>query len=65
MNFFPKTKSENITRKEYSYSQETDKNEAVNLKFTLRCDVKKELKPFKELLLKALEDVEDDLKKLL
>lgn len=57
--FLGQVKSESITRKEYSYTRD-----GVNLKFTLRTDVKKELKPFKELLLKALEDIESDLNKL-
>ncbi len=45
-------------RKTFSY----DKG-AVHLDFTLRIDTKQELKDFKEILLRAVEEVEEEIKK--
>lgn len=51
-------KRETVDTRQFSYS----KNK-VNLGFTLRIDTKTELKDFKDLLLKAIEDIEIELKK--
>jgi len=53
---FAKIKEEHITRKTFSY----EKN-GVNLGFQLRIDTKSELKSFKELLEKAIEDINKEL----
>ncbi len=50
---------DNIVRKEYKYSQND-----INLSFTLRQDVKQEMKIFLGLLKVAIAEVEEDLKKL-
>jgi len=50
-------KTENTTSKNFSY-----KLGAVALSFSLRTDIKQELKDFKELLVRALEDVTEELK---
>jgi len=55
-NPFSKIKIENITNKIFSYSKGT-----VNLKFTLRTDIKIELKDFLELLKVAQKDIEIEL----
>lgn len=44
--------TEKIERKEFSYSKQ-----GVNLNFSLRTDIKKELVIFKEILEKAAQDV--------
>lgn len=51
--------SNNTTQKSFSYS----KNK-VSLKFTLRIDIKEELKNFLELLVVAQEDVKKTLKEI-
>lgn len=50
-------KKETVDTRQFSYS----KNK-VNLNFSLRTDVKSELKDFKELLLQAVEDINKELK---
>ncbi len=55
----PLMQSETIQRKEYVYTLGT-----VQLKFTLRTDVKAELKAWKELMEKAMVDVKADLEAL-
>lgn len=47
----------NTTSKTFSYTKGT-----VNLSFTLRTDIKQELKDFAELLVKSLEDVNLEIK---
>ena len=51
-------KRETVDTRQFSYS----KNK-VNLSFTLRTDVKSELKDFRDLLEKAIEDINKELKK--
>ena len=51
-------KAVNITTKKFDYELN-----GVTLDFTLRVDVKKELKSFKELLVRGLEDVNTELEK--
>ena len=51
-------KREKVDKRQFSYS----KNK-VNLGFTLRTDVKSELKDFRDLLEKAIEDINKELKK--
>lgn len=51
--------SNNIQRKEFNY----EKN-GVKLNFTLRTDVKGELNIFKELMLRGVEDINTELKKI-
>jgi len=56
---FKKKITENhITRRQFSYSKGM-----ISLEFTLRVDIKTELEVFKELLLKALEDIEQEIDK--
>lgn len=50
---------ENIQRKQYTYSVG-----GVQLQFTLRTDVKSEMKTWLELMARAKTDVEEDLKAL-
>lgn len=52
----PVLEAKSVQRKEYSYNMGE-----VKLSFTLRTDVKIELVAFKELLERALEDVNTDL----
>ena len=49
----------NIDRKEFNYSKG-----ACNLNFTLRTDVKTELKDFRECLLEGVKDIDECLSKL-
>ena len=57
MNIFKNTiKKETTDTRAFSYS----KNKA-NLNFSLRTDIKSELKDFKELLLQAVEDINKEL----
>lgn len=51
-------KEEHITSREFNYSKGD-----VSLKFGLRIDIKSQLKDFKELLIKALEDVTEEIGK--
>lgn len=51
-------KRKTVDTRQFSYS----KNK-VNLGFTLRTDVKSELKDFRDLLEKAIEDINKELKK--
>ncbi len=58
MTFFHKIKSNNITSKTFSYNKGN-----CNLNFTLRTDIKNELKDFKEILELALLEVKDEINK--
>ena len=59
MNIFKNTiKKETTDTRAFTYS----KNK-VQLNFSLRTDIKSELKDFKELLLQAVEDINKELKK--
>ena len=59
MNIFKNTiKKETTETRAFTYS----KNK-VQLNFSLRTDIKSELKDFKELLLQAVEDINKELKK--
>lgn len=53
---FSKIKEDHIERKSFNYSKN-----GVQLNFTLRTDVKTEMKYFKELLEKAIEDINKEL----
>lgn len=58
--FFKKRIREtHITNRTFNYSKN-----GITLGFALRVDIKDQLKNFKELLLKALEDVEQEINKL-
>lgn len=58
MNIFKNTiKKDTTDTRAFSYS----KNK-VNLNFSLRTDIKSELKDFRELLLQAIEDINKELK---
>jgi hypothetical protein len=58
MNIFKNTiKKDTTDTRAFTYS----KNK-VNLNFSLRTDIKSELKDFRELLLQALEDINKELK---
>ena len=59
MSIFNSMRKENVIRKEYSYTMGD-----VNLKFTLRTDIKKEMVAFKQLMSAAIAEIEDDLEKL-
>jgi len=59
MSFFNKVKNNNTEMKNYSY----EKNK-ITLKFSLRTDIKHQMKDFLELLKTAQVEVENDLKKL-
>lgn len=52
--------SNNTTSKNFSYAKDK-----VSLNFNLRTDIKQELKIFKELLIKALDDVSEELERKL
>lgn len=54
---FNKVKKENITNKTFSYSKGK-----VSLNFTLRTDIKTDLKDFLEILKVAQDEVADELK---
>lgn len=56
-NPFSKVKTENVTNKTFSYSKGK-----VTLNFTLRTDVKGELKDFLELLKVAQKEIETEIK---
>lgn len=58
----PVQKSESITRKEYQNNIGGDKG--VNLNFTLRIDNETELVPFLELLKRATQQVDADLREV-
>ncbi len=58
MNIFKKIETNNTTFKNFSFSKGV-----VSLNFTLRNDVKTELKDFSELLKVAQEEVLEELKK--
>jgi DNA-directed RNA polymerase subunit L len=53
---FSLVKKQHITTKEFTYSVGD-----VSLKFSLRIDTKSQLKDFKELLEKALEEIKNEL----
>jgi hypothetical protein len=55
--FFNKVKQNNTVNKNFSYSKGK-----CNLNFTLRTDIKSELKDFLELLKTAVAEVTDELK---
>lgn len=57
MSIFNQVKSDNTTTKKFSYSKGK-----VSLNFTLRIDIKNELKDFLELLKVAQKEVESELK---
>ena len=57
MSFFNQVKSDNKTTKNFTYSKGK-----ASLNFTLRIDIKNELKDFLELLKVAQKEVEDELK---
>jgi hypothetical protein len=57
MSIFSQVKTDNKTTKNFSYSKGK-----VSLTFTLRIDVKNELKDFLELLKVAQKEVEEELK---
>lgn len=57
-NMFSMVKKENITNKTFSYSKAN-----VTLSFTLRTDIKQDLKNFLELLKVAQEEIEDEINK--
>ena len=57
MSIFNQVKTDNTTSKNFKYS----KNK-VQLSFTLRVDIKNELKDFLELLKTAVAEVEEELK---
>lgn len=58
MNFKKEIIIRNVaTKKDFSYSKGN-----CSLTFTLSVDVKKEVKDFRELLLKAVEDIDETLK---
>lgn len=60
MRIFNKSiKSDHTTKRRFNYTLGK-----VNLDFTLRTDIKEELKDFKLLLTKALSEVTDELNKL-
>jgi small-conductance mechanosensitive channel len=58
MSIFSRVKTDNITNKQFSYSKGK-----VTLNFTLRIDIKSELKDFLELLKVAKKEVEEEIKK--
>lgn len=58
MSIFSRVKQDHTTRKNFKYEKE-----GIALSFTLRVDVKNELKNFEDLLIVALEDVREELKK--
>lgn len=51
-------REEHVTRREFAYTKDD-----VSLKFTLRVDNPKELRIFKELMQKAIEDIDEELQK--
>lgn len=57
-NFKNTIRTENTTSKDFNYMLGD-----VNLKFSLRTDIKQQLKDFKECLVRAVEDVDNELKK--
>lgn len=59
MSIFKPFKRNNKVTKDFDYSQGD-----VSLRFSLRIDVKKEMKDFVELLKVAIQEVEEELKKL-
>lgn len=52
-------KDEQQLRKNFGYTKD-----GISLKFTLRVDVKKELKAFLELMAEAKQDIEKEIEKL-
>ena len=58
MNIFKKVKTNNTTSKNFSYSKGS-----VSLNFSLRIDIKQELKDFLELLKVAQEEITKEIKK--
>ncbi len=49
-------KTENVPQKNYSYELD-----GIKLSFTLRTDIKKDLKIFRSLMEKATKDIDEDL----
>ena len=52
-------KTDAVTKKTFSYTLE-----GININFTLRVDVKKELKAAKDILIQAIKDFDEEIKKL-
>ena len=50
--------AEHKTSRDFSYSKDN-----INLNFKLRVDIKKEMEIFKELLIKAIADIDEELNK--
>jgi len=50
-------KAETVSSKKFSYTLD-----GVDVNLTLRTDVKKELKACKEILVRAIQDIDDELK---
>lgn len=54
---------ESVTRREFSYKNMTADGTNISLKFTLRVDTPEELTIFREMMVKALENIDNELAK--